>query len=420
MKSANAPRIAGIVMECNPFHEGHQYILEQARAITGAEAVVVVLSGDYVQRGIPAVYSKESRTRQLLFCGADLVLELPVCCAVSSAEFFAQGAVHILQEIGIVTDLVFGSESGDLEHLAVQAQFFLHESSDYQRLLRELLSKGLSYPAARQQAAATCSAHLAASDTANDILGVEYLKALLSYGCSNFSDSAVGGRSSGSLLSNGSSFCLQPHAVPRITAVSATQHRQRLLDNHDPSCLFADDFSELLLARLLSIHHDPQRSFADYAGISSDLSDRIERLLPEYVSWTQFCQLLKTRNITYSAVSRAMVHILLNMTAEYETFCRPSYARVLGCRRDAMHLLGDIAKSAPDFLLITNPARQRAKESSALTAKAPSALKSLSLDLRASELYDYLSRRKAINNKIPAADSAAARISEYAKPFLVV
>lgn len=402
----DSTRIAGIVMECNPFHEGHRYILEKARETARADAVIVLMSGDFVQRGIPAVYAKELRARTLLESGADLVLELPVRYALSSAEGFAAGAVSILERLGVVTDLVFGSDSGDLAQLLSAAEFLSREPEDYRQLLRAYQATGLSFPAARERAAAECSSHVLLARTANDILGTEYLKALLP------------------------SLSLRPHAVPRIQTLSATEHRRILEASRNPTCLFADDLSDLLLGRLLCIGplqnrpHDLSRHpFADFSGISADLSDRIEQLLPEFICWTQFCRLLKTRNITYSALSRAMAHILLDIrkvpapagssaaekshssrSAAYEA---SRYVRVLGCRKDAARLLGSIRRNSAGLSLITN--LPRAEESCS----------GLLQDLYASELYDHAARRKQ-NRETPPADIAAGRVSEYSKPFLML
>jgi predicted nucleotidyltransferase len=383
----DSTRIAGIVMECNPFHDGHQYILSRAREVSGASSVIVLMSGDYVQRGIPAVYAKELRAGKLLASGADLVLELPVRSAVSSAESFAMGAVSILMRTGIVTDLVFGSESGDLNRLIQGAALLKEEPLNYRNLLRAHLAAGLSFPAARERAAAECSAHISLSDTANDILGTEYIKALLP------------------------DLGLCPHAVPRIPAVSATEHRRALEASKDSSCLFADDLSELLLGRLLdagrvSFKDRSSHPFAVYEGISDDLSDRIENLLPQYLSWTQFCRLLKTKNITYTAVSRALMHILLEIRKK-EFPRETNYVRVLGCRRDAAHLLGRIQRESKGLRLITD------------LPKDLSLYPGLLQDIRASELYDYIARRKQNKGILPA-DFTADRISEYAKPFLLL
>ena len=114
--------VTGIIMECNPFHEGHAYLLEEARRQTGADYIIVVMSGDYVQRGEPAVFDKYIRAEQILQAGADLVLELPLYAACGSAEYFARGGIALLDRLGVVTDLCFGSESGDTEYIMKYAR----------------------------------------------------------------------------------------------------------------------------------------------------------------------------------------------------------------------------------------------------------------------------------------------------------
>ena len=417
LANPNRPRIAAILMECNPLHDGHRYILQEARRRTNADAVIVLLSGDFAQRGIPTVEPKETRTRQLLACGADLVLELPVVYAASSAEYFARGGMEILRQLGIVTDLVFGSESGSLDALLTQAQFLASEPADYQILLRKFLADGLSYPAVRVKAAASCHTPVCLSETSNDILAVEYLKALLQMQGGMHSVSSLPAGNQPVIVSG-----MQIHAVPRISAVSASALREQRRQREDG--IFADDFSDILLARLLDIMHDPKRSYADYAGVSRDLSNRMERVLPEFVSWTQFCSILKTRNITYSAISRALLHLMLGITKDYEQFQAPSYVRVLGCRQGAQHLLGQIA--ATDLSVF------------AQLPKSPCA--QLLIDIRACELYDYICRRRLnaltrcpaadyaaanaqgtpdVQKKIPSADFPAERISEYTKRLII-
>ena len=115
-------KVTGIIMECNPFHEGHEYLLREARKRTGADYIVTAMSGDYVQRGEPAVFDKYIRAEQILKAGADLVLELPLYAACGSAEYFARGGVFLLDRLGVVTDLCFGSESGDISYIMENAR----------------------------------------------------------------------------------------------------------------------------------------------------------------------------------------------------------------------------------------------------------------------------------------------------------
>ena len=170
--------ICGIVCEFNPFHSGHRYLIDECRRALGADsAVVCVMSGDFVQRGEAAAFLKHDRARAAVAGGADLILELPLPWCMAPAERFARGAVGLLGATGTVTHLCFGSESGDLAMLRETARQLLRPELD--GLLREGLRVGMSYAAARQKAVGTLTGKESAALTAaNDILAVEYLKAL--------------------------------------------------------------------------------------------------------------------------------------------------------------------------------------------------------------------------------------------------
>lgn len=171
--------VCGIVAEYNPFHNGHQYHIAQTRARLGEDAAIVcAMSGNFVQRGEPAAFPKHARAEAAVRCGADLILELPLPWAMAPAEIFAGGAVSVLAATGVVTHLSFGSECGDVRPLERTAELLLRPEID--PLIREGLSAGLSYAAARQRAAETLAGEpLPVLRAPNDILGVEYLKAIL-------------------------------------------------------------------------------------------------------------------------------------------------------------------------------------------------------------------------------------------------
>ena len=142
-------RITSIISEYNPFHEGHKYHMENAKKITNSDYTVVIMSGDFTQRGTPAIIDKYVRTKQALLNGADLVLELPVSFATASAEGFAFGSVSILNKLGVVDSLVFGSECGEIDNIKKVADFLFDESSEYKERLQFFLKQGLSFPKAR-------------------------------------------------------------------------------------------------------------------------------------------------------------------------------------------------------------------------------------------------------------------------------
>ena len=182
-------KIVGIIAEYNPFHKGHEFHIEKAKKITGADAAIIIMSGDYVQRGIPSIMPKHLRTQMALACGADVVLELPVCYATGSAEYFATGAVSLLEALGCVDYLCFGSECGEIKILQQIADVLCKEPAHYKVLLQKHFKNGNTFPAARklafieylnQHKSLSCIPEQISKilDSPNNILGIEYLKAL--------------------------------------------------------------------------------------------------------------------------------------------------------------------------------------------------------------------------------------------------
>ena len=174
-------KIVGIVAEYNPFHKGHAYQLQKVREIYGEDtAIVCVMSGDFVQRGEPAVFSKYARAEAAVHCGADLVIELPLHISIGSAERFADGAIRILGNLGVVEHLVFGSERDDIALLMRTAECLSHP--DYDNLVKMQLENGCSYPTARSNALRELLQGDDPTCMPNDNLGVEYIRAVRRHG----------------------------------------------------------------------------------------------------------------------------------------------------------------------------------------------------------------------------------------------
>ncbi len=177
-------KVAGIIAEYNPFHRGHQYHIEETRKKTGADYVVVVMSGDYVQRGEPAIADKYMRTQMALSGGADLIIEMPTIYATASAEYFATAGIGIFDKLGCVDYLSFGSEWADIEDFSAYASLFLEEPEEYKQILQEQLKLGKSFPEARAFAAGKILFNSKPEKAIeflkepNHILGLEYIKAL--------------------------------------------------------------------------------------------------------------------------------------------------------------------------------------------------------------------------------------------------
>ena len=344
--------ITGIIAEYNPFHNGHAYQLEQARLLTGCDFLVVVMSGDYVQRGAPAVFDKYTRTRMALACGADLVLELPVACSCASAEFFASGAVSLLDGLGCVDFLCFGSESGNLQSLMEPARILAKESPVFQEALRRGLSLGLSFPAARKEAFRACASNPDILDLPNNILGIEYLKALLQRESSikpvtikregqGYHDTLL---DSGFASASGIRRFLKQEEAP-LSALPALKESlpdpvmEVLKDTLAHTLpVWEEDFSMLLRYELL---RQSASDLTRYADISPDLGRRLKNCADKFSSFSEFVALVKTKDVTYTRITRALFHILLNLTGEdtRNSVAMP-YARILGFRKDHSRILG--------------------------------------------------------------------------------
>ncbi len=171
-------KVTGIIAEYNPFHQGHAYHLARARELTGADRLLVVMGGNFMQRGEPAIVDKYARAEMALKNGADLVLELPAAAATGSAEYFAEGAVELLDVSGVVDALCFGSELGKLAPLEKAAALLLEEPEEYRQLLREELKRGKNFPEARETALSAFFPERELLSAPNNILAIEYLKAL--------------------------------------------------------------------------------------------------------------------------------------------------------------------------------------------------------------------------------------------------
>lgn len=352
--------ICGIVAEYNPLHNGHLYQLQKAKELSGADYTIIVMGGNFMQRGTPAIMDKYARTQAALSCGADLVLELPAYYSTGSAEYFAMGAVSLLDKLGSVTHLCFGSECGETPLLQKIAGIFLDESSEYKECLQSHLRSGQTYPSARTAAlikiAPELSAHISVLNTPNNILGIEYIKSIMKqnssiiplttkrYG-SGYHDMRLGINQSSATALRQALWSGVPLSELRnqLPEASYTILEEYLQNNQ---LLHLNDFSEILYYKLLA---ERDKGFADYVDVSAALSDRICNNLYNFSGYEAFCDLLKTKEVTYSRISRCLYHILLNMHKDdldnyMNNLGITPYARVLGFRKESAPLLSEIDK----------------------------------------------------------------------------
>ncbi len=411
-------KVCAVIAEYNPFHLGHAYHLRQARLLTEADYIIVVMSGDFVQRGDPALVDKYARAKAALSCGADLVLELPSCFATGSAEYFARGAVSMLDHLGMVDYLCFGSECTDIQFLARFAEIFLEEPEPYKRILLEKLKLGYSYPTARSNALIIAYPALAADisvvSSPNNILGIEYIKAMHRRRSHIL---PVNIRRIGSDHRDRRLGLFQSSARAIRQAIQSNRTLEELHSQMPEEAyeilteyfarerpLFQDDFSTLLHYKLLS---EQARGYTDYLDITPDLSDKIRKYVYQYTSFSEFCDLLKSKDMTYTRISRCLLHILLNITKDNMQFYidnqdTVSYARLLGFREEAKPLLTAIDRNT----------------SIPLITKMADADKLLTLG--GHHMFQQEVQITDIYSSIQAAKSGHRMYHEYTRPMIVI
>lgn len=354
-------KVTGIIAEYNPFHNGHAWQITEARRRTGCDYIVVVMSGDFVQRGAPAITDKFTRTKMALSGGADLVLELPVHYSCSSAEYFARGAVTLLSRLGCVDTLCFGCETEEPEAFLRLSDILACEPEPFGQILRSFLAKGLSFPRARMRALLEIqpetelpgSAVAALLTSPNNMLGLEYMAACRRMGYTmNFLPvlrRGVGHHDRKAQQEFASASAIRE--CPQDAAAYMPKQSFLYFDDAIKQGMIrrTEDFSALLHYALMS---SPDYNL--YLDVNATLADRIRSKLDQYQSIGQFVSLLKTKNMTEARIRRCLMHILLNIRSEFfakNALCGLSYARVLGFCQSAAPLLSQIKKEGQIPLL---------------------------------------------------------------------
>ncbi|QFJ55528.1 nucleotidyltransferase family protein [Pseudobutyrivibrio xylanivorans] len=348
--------VVGIVAEYNPFHNGHKLQIEYAKNVLKADQVVVAMSGSFTQRGEIACFDKYTRAHAALLCGADVILEIPTIFATSSAREFASAGVQLLASTGVIDSILFSAECPDRELFISEGEKLveLENSGAIDNEINTLVSNGISYAAARAKALKTfLSEELLSSP--NNILGLEYCRYIFSNNIkmdiqvmkrqgNEYNDLSLTGQ-----LSSASS--IRQHFKLNHEFLAVPEEVKNLYKTS--AFVSSNDISPILHYKLLT-----KDSYEDYHDCSHDLSDRIRNNLKDFVSYTQFCELLKTKNYEYSRISRVLCHILLGLhdvdfqTAKANEYI--TYIRMLGFSKNGNSLLGKIKKNA-SAPLVTEP-----------------------------------------------------------------
>ena len=391
-------KAAGITAEYNPLHNGHVYHIEETRRTAGCDAVVVAMSGDFVQRGEPAVMDKWVRAEHALRCGADLVIEIPVLFCVGNAGQYAGAAVRILESTGKVSRISFGSESGDAGSLMRIARILKNNESEIEEAVKSVRGLGSSYPAARAAAYSELRAAEKGTDpdddheiekdvrilnSANDILAIEYIKAMTEA-------EPVVIRREGA----GYGAPYDKHAVYQ----SASAIRKQIFGGadvsmHVPACT-ADSIRS---CHLTGPDTDKWFDALRYAVLSADaaviedcpsggegLASLMKSAAVSAGSWTDFITCIKSKRYTYTRLSRLCMQLILGISRSRYGIESPGYIRVLGFSDKGRELLAEMrdegCASLPVLINVN-------KNAGALDKKAASLLQ---LDMHAADIYNLM------------------------------
>jgi len=359
-------KVCGIITEYNPFHLGHQFQIEETKKQLGIDCIIVVMSGHFVQRGEPAIFDKWTRTSLALSGGADIVIELPTPYACASAEAFSYGAVELLHQLGVVDYLCFGSESGDLGPMMELSSFLVNEPANFKNALRSELKSGFSYPKAHSNA---LKATFHNSDEllkgSNNILGIEYLKALrkLHSPITPYTIKRIGA----SYLSQSIEDVLPSATAIRkyIKEFDATKVRESLKSAMPEiviKTLFDQESYTPVFIDHLYIYYQYLLTSTNEAHISEiyDFPLELYRRLLKYINkcqtYTDFIEEVQSKNYTKTMIQRALLHLYLNIKhSDIEKLLLEGnqYIRVLGFRKSASIVLHDI-KLQEKLIIVTN------------------------------------------------------------------
>ena len=439
-----------VIAEYNPLHNGHVMHLEAAREASGGGHLIAVMSGDYVQRGCPAIISKYERTRSVLLSGADLAIELPVQYSTGSLEYFATGAISLIKKLGIADCISFGSECGDMELLKEAAEYIEfcspgsgHEPDgqlprdpgrDSAALIRDSLAGGSNYSHAVNSGRDVPDHIAGVLSSPNNLLAAAYIKAarVLSFDCdfhtmkragSGYHDTSAGALSSSSLRNE----LLSVYESDRdaLAELNAGSLKTRMPDNvYGSLCNYleayppvSEDDLSLLLFHALQAFEDEPEGLTAFLDVSSSLSHKIIREYAHASSYSDLCMKLKSKDLNYARISRALLHILLDIRTEdireYIGSGRHFYIRPLGFRRSSSGLMRDLKLNSSVPVISKNAdAGQVLKEfyKAEYRGECAPALKMFRTSLRASDLYN----RTACNK------CRQPFISEYERSMIIV
>lgn len=363
-------KVLGIIGEYNPFHNGHLYHLEQSKQLTGSTYTVAIMSGNFTQRGSTSLIDKWSKTEAAIQSGIDLVIELPVLYATSSAENFADGAIKLLNSLKVVDYVSFGAETSDIEILNRFADILYHEPKQYKTMLSHELNKGLSFPKARENALLMylndIRKYANILSSPNNILGIEYLKALkrqksnikpvsitryeAGYNDITYSGNIASSTSIRNIIKNGGFDILR-----RLLPASS----YRILIENMKQGHIVPDLSAFEKQIIYNLRKMDISEIAELPDVSEGLEFSIKKAANSCNTLTEFLNIIKSKRYTMTRIQRILLYSLLGITKKDMAISKKvtSYIRVLGLNNRGKFLISEIAKANPKLEIITSVKR---------------------------------------------------------------
>ncbi len=383
----------GIITEYNPFHNGHKLHIEKSKEKTNSKYCIVVMSGNFSQRGEPTIFDKYLRTKMALLNGADIVLELPLIFATASAELFSLGAIDILDKTGIVTNICFGSEEGSLEKFLEVSNILSNETLEFKQHLYKFLDNGLSFPRARLNALEkTLNKPLGFLNEPNNILSIEYLKAINKLNStiiaktikrekSHFNSNNINGNIASATAIRQAFFKNNIDSIKNVIPNNCFKLIQNISQNNIP---IIDNYTSILKYLLKVSNIENIKQIADVTeGIENKILDNTN-----VDSITELINNVKSKRYTYTKLQRTILHILLNITKDDQQYLKENlnpYIRVLGFKKSSSHLLKELTINAkvPVITNLKNAKKQIDKN----------AMYYLNKEVMSTDIY-YLSKNK--------------------------
>ncbi len=366
-------KTVGIISEYNPFHNGHEYHIRAAKEACGASYALCIMSGNFVQRGEPAIFDKWSRAHMAIKGGADLVIELPSVYACQPAEIFALGAVKILNSTGIVDYICFGSESGETEILRQLAELLHNEPESLKQLFKSQISRGISYPKAISKALYSYveeKEKFRCDDimrNPNNLLGIEYIKALTALKSkmepiavkrigSGYNDVHIEGSFAGATAIRNE---IKENGISEKVRISIPKSSLDIINSNfrrKRHPIYLNDFSDILLYKLRITEESELRR---YLNVREGLENRLKKYAKSSSDCNELIETVKTKRYTRVYIQRLLCHILLDMRksdiAQFKKPGCPSYVRVLAFNDSGKKLLKEI-KACSSYPVISKAA----------------------------------------------------------------